>query len=177
MQQLDESRLSFFRNTLQSIKDKPYQQARSLPGDFYTDSRWLEIERNELFAKHWNCVGRVEEVSRRGDYFAFDLVGEPIVIVHGQDGVIRALSNVCRHRGPVVANGKGNAKGFVCPYHHWSYDTTGLLVNAPSMESRETTDLKKCRLPVLTCEFWQGFIFVSLNPGAPISCFHRFPRI
>jgi phenylpropionate dioxygenase-like ring-hydroxylating dioxygenase large terminal subunit len=67
----------------------------------------------------------------------------------------------------VVADGKGNARKFMCPYHHWAYDTTGRLLNAPHMESHQAFDMKDCRLPELKCEFWQGFIFVNLNPDAP----------
>ena len=157
---------SLFLKTLRSIKDKPYEQGFSLPGAFYTDPGWLQTERNELFARDWFCVGRVEEVRQAGDYFAFDHIGEPILVVHGRDGEIRALSNVCRHRGTVLAEGSGNARKFLCPYHHWAYDTTGQLLNAPQLDSHEAFNLRQCRLPELKCEFWQGFIFVNLNPRA-----------
>ena len=110
--------------------------------------------------------GRVEEVKRPGDFFSFDHVGEPLLVVHGRDGVIRVLANVCRHRGTVIAEGSGNAKKFLCPYHHWAYDTTGQLLNAPHLESHEAFNMRQCRLPELKCEFWQGFIFVNLNPRA-----------
>ena len=87
------------RKTLAAIRDEPYEKAHALPGEFYTSADWLNIERDELFRNQWLCVGRVEEVSGPGDYMAFDLAGEPVVVAHGADGVIRALSNVCRHRG------------------------------------------------------------------------------
>jgi len=156
-----------FLKTLRSIKRKPYERGYSLPGAFYTDPDWMRLECEKLFAEDWFCVGRVEEVAKPGDYFAFDHIGEPVLVVHGRDGVIRALSNVCRHRGTVVASGSGNARKFMCPYHHWAYDTAGQLLNAPHMESHQAFDMKLCRLPELNCEFWQGFIFVNLNPRAP----------
>ncbi|MDH3387371.1 MAG: aromatic ring-hydroxylating dioxygenase subunit alpha [Gammaproteobacteria bacterium] len=156
-----------FRKTLRSIRGANYDRGFSLPGSFYTDPLWLQTECRELFLKDWFCVGRVEEVAKAGDFFSFDQIGEPILVVHGSDGVIRALSNVCRHRGTVIASGSGNTKKFLCPYHHWAYDTTGQLLNAPHMESHQAFNLKQCRLPELKCEFWQGFIFVNLNPRAP----------
>lgn len=153
-----------FRKTLRAIKGRDYEQGFSLPGAFYTDSAWLQAECDELFMRDWFCVGRVEEVSKPGDFFSFDQVGEPVLVVHGRDGVIRTMSNVCRHRGTVLASGSGNTKKFLCPYHHWAYDTSGQLLNAPHMESHQAFDMKKCRLRQLSIEFWQGFIFVNLNP-------------
>ncbi|TNF86527.1 MAG: Rieske (2Fe-2S) protein [Gammaproteobacteria bacterium] len=114
---------SSFRRILRQISDLEYEKGFALPGAFYTDSQWLQIEREQLFLRDWFCVGRIEEVSQPGDYFSFDQVGEPILIVHGRDGVIRALANVCRHRGTVIASGSGNSKKFLCPYHHWAYDS------------------------------------------------------
>jgi len=157
---------SLFIKTLRTIKGKPHAQGFSLPGVFYSDPQWMQTEREALFASDWFCVGRVEEVSQPGDFFTFDHIGEPILVVHGRDGVVRALANVCRHRGTAVASGSGNCKKFMCPYHHWAYDTSGQLLNAPQMDANKDFDRKQCRLPQLKIEFWQGFIFVSLNENA-----------
>ena len=157
--------VSEFRQTLQALSGKSYAQGFSLPGRFYTDPEWLRVEREELFARDWVCVGRVEEIASPGDYFTFDHVGEPVLVVHGRDGVIRALANVCRHRGTAVASGSGNVKKFMCPYHHWAYDTQGQLLNAPHMDAQEQFDRKRCSLPQLASETWRGFIFVSLSDG------------
>ena len=73
------------KKTLRSIMDKPYEQGYSLPGAFYTDADWMRTECEELFARDWFCC-RVEEVANPGDYFAFDHIGEPLLIVHGRDG-------------------------------------------------------------------------------------------
>ena len=155
------------RKKLKSIRGKPYESAESLPGEFYTSDEWLAVEREELFGTQWVCVGRVEEVNKPGDFMAFDLAGEPVVITRGDDDVIRALSNVCRHRGTVLVEGKGNSKRFVCPYHHWSYNNVGQLIAAPAITARDNFDPKTCRLPELRCELWKGFIFVALSDEAP----------
>lgn len=154
-------------HVLASMQGKPYEQAHSLPGAFYTDPHWLDIERRYLFGQQWVCAGRIEELGSPGDYMTFDLIGEPVLLVHGSDGVIRALSNVCRHRGTKVAEGTGNLNRFVCPYHHWTYDTAGRLINAPHIETRDTFDPAHCHLPELRCTTWQGFLFVSLDANAP----------
>ena len=156
-----------FLDTLRSIEGKAYEEGYSLPGAFYTDPDWMRFECERLFARDWICVGREEEVASPGDYFTYQHIDEPILVVHGRDGVVRALSNVCRHRGTVIASGSGNARKFMCPYHHWSYDTGGQLLNAPHMDSHQAFDRAGCRLPELACETWRGFLFVSLNPCAP----------
>ena len=158
---------SALRERLRGIVGVEYERGYALPGAFYTDPDWLQVERDELFLRDWFCVGRVEEVARPGDYFCFDQVGEPILVVHGHDGVIRALANVCRHRGTVVASGSGNSKKFLCPYHHWAYDTSGQLLNAPHMELHQDFAIEDCRLKPLGCETWQGFVFVNLDAEAP----------
>jgi phenylpropionate dioxygenase-like ring-hydroxylating dioxygenase large terminal subunit len=155
-----------FLETLRSIKGKPYDEGYSLPGGFYTDADWLRFECETLFARDWFCVGREEEVANPGDYFTYQHIDEPILVVRGRDGVVRALSNVCRHRGMVVASGSGNARKFMCPYHHWAYDTSGQLLNAPHMETHQAFDRERCQLPELNCESWLGFIFVNLDPQA-----------
>ena len=147
---------------LGEVANRPYEQARSLPAGFYHDPAFLALEREQLFRRGWNCVGRREEIAKPGDYMAVRLCDEPIVLTHGEDGQIRALSNVCRHRGTVMASGKGHRRRIICPYHHWSYDSKGKLIAAPRMEPRPDFDQADCRLPEFACVEWQGFLFVSL---------------
>jgi len=153
--------------TLARYSERPYEQAWSMPRAFYTDPAVLAIEKEQLFLREWICVGRAEEVSQPGDFVAFDICSEPIVVVHGKDGKVRAFSNVCRHRGAVVASGRGNRKNLLCPYHNWAYDTFGHLVSAPGIDEREDFDRANCRLPEFACTVWQGFVFVSLASNPP----------
>ena len=84
-----------------------------------------------------------------GDYFTTQIIGEPIVVARARDGEIAAMSAVCQHRAMLVAEGHGNARGLVCPYHHWVYGLDGKLVNAPAMERTCDFDKKAVRLPEL----------------------------
>ena len=101
-----------------------------------------------------------------GDYFTTQIIGEPIVVARARDGVVRAMSSVCQHRAMLVAEGKGNARGFVCPYHHWVYGLDGRLVNAPAMERTCGFDKKAVRLPEFKVETWLGFLFINFDPDA-----------
>lgn len=156
-----------FTELLSSIGGKPHSSALSLPAAFYTDPGWTREEQETLFGKQWVCVGRQQEVASAGDYMACEVAGEPIVIVHGADGIIRALSNVCRHRGTLLTENKGNSSSIVCPYHHWAYDYAGKLTAAPHIKIHDTFNINECSLPQFSCDNWQGFLFVCLADDPP----------
>jgi phenylpropionate dioxygenase-like ring-hydroxylating dioxygenase large terminal subunit len=141
-----------------------FDSAWTMPADFYTDPAVLALEAAQLFAKEWICIGRTEEIARPGDYMSFQLCNEPLIAVRDGDRKLHVLSNVCRHRGTILAAGSGNAPLLVCPYHHWSYDLKGRLKAAPRLDAHKSFDRASCRLPEFPCEEWLGFLFTSLKP-------------
>jgi nitrite reductase/ring-hydroxylating ferredoxin subunit len=140
--------------------------AETLPPACYTDAAFYELEKEALFNHEWLCVGREDWVKAPGDYFTTQIVGEPIVVARARDGVVRAMSAVCQHRAMLVAEGKGNTRGFMCPYHHWVYGLDGRLVNAPAMERTCGFDKKAIRLPEFKVETWLGFLFINFDTAA-----------
>ena len=137
-----------------------------MPPGFYTSPEFLEVERELVFRREWVCIGHTGEVPNPGDYFVTELVGEPLLVVRDDDGEVRVLSNVCRHRANLLAAGKGNCSVFTCGYHAWTYARDGRLLRAPLMESVEGFDRAGCRLPSFRTEVWESFIFVNLDDGA-----------
>ena len=154
------------QEALADIKGDGIGQARTLPNQFYTSEEFSELEREEIFRKEWVCLGRVEEVPKPGDYFTTELIDEPLIVVRGKDNRVRVLSNVCRHRSSVIAEGDGNTKNFVCPYHAWTYGTDGQLLRAPYMDKVKGFKVKGCRLPEFATEVWHGFLYVNLDGKA-----------
>jgi phenylpropionate dioxygenase-like ring-hydroxylating dioxygenase large terminal subunit len=140
--------------------------AFTMPGSFYTSEEVLELEREQLFRKKWVCLGRQEELPEPGDYRATELVGEPILLMRNAERRIKAMSNVCRHRGMPLLDGSGNCKRITCSYHAWTYDLDGDLVRASGVDDHHADFIRDCRLPEYPCEIWHGFIFVNLNAGA-----------
>jgi phenylpropionate dioxygenase-like ring-hydroxylating dioxygenase large terminal subunit len=120
---------SFIRSLASSAVD--LADAQTLPPECYTSAEFYEFEKEALYNHEWLCVGRADWVANPGDYFTTTLVGEPVVVARTLEGEIRAMSSVCQHRAMLVAEGHGNARGFLCPYHHWSYTLDGRLVAAP----------------------------------------------
>ena len=141
----------------------PINRARHLPGYMYPSEEVYALEKEKIFMRDWLCVARIEEIENPGDYMTFRLMNEPFIVARAADGSINAYRNSCAHRGLVVAKGSGNAKGFTCEYHGWSYDLAGQLVGAPFMDDVQDFDLSTCRLPPLQCDVWAGWIFISFN--------------
>jgi choline monooxygenase len=141
--------------------------AGTMPSRWYTDSRFLELEKERILWTTWQPVGRAEMVARPGDYFACEIVGEPLVVTRGKDDVLRAFYNVCRHRGAMVARGKGNRKSLQCHYHGWTYGLDGKLLRAPEFEGVQNWRADDVCLPEVKVELWGPFIFINLDPHAP----------
>ena len=142
------------------------EDAYAMPAEFYTSLDFLEEEIEILLRRDWMCVGHVGEVRNPGDFFTTEMLDEQLLVVRDPDDVVRVMSNVCRHRGNRVAEGSGNARKFICPYHTWTYDTTGALKVAPMMKRQKSFDQLKCGLPLFRSEIWNGWIFVDLEGDA-----------
>jgi phenylpropionate dioxygenase-like ring-hydroxylating dioxygenase large terminal subunit len=155
----------FFESLESSIVE--VNSAQALPPLCYTNREFFEFEKEALFCHEWLCVGRVSWIPKPGDYFTTSHVGEPLVVLRNREGVIKTLSTVCRHRAMFVVEGHGNARGFTCPYHHWSYSLDGKLRGAPAMDRACNFSKEQIRLPEFKLETWLGFIFINFDLDAP----------
>jgi choline monooxygenase len=138
----------------------------TLPTEVYLDPALLEREKESLFGKTWQIVGRRDQVARSGDYFTAQLVGEPLLIARGNDGVLRGFYNVCRHRAGPPAEGCGSRKVFRCGYHGWTYSLDGRLLNAPEMDGTNNFDHSQFGLQPVPIDEWGAWVFVNLDAAA-----------
>ena len=142
-----------------------YQQgSRTLPREAYTKPEVLEIERERIHARSWNCVGRASMLARPGDYVLRDVAGESIIILRDRTNTIRAFFNICRHRGTRLCNtAEGHfSETIQCPYHAWTYSTDGRLIGAPHMQEVEEFDKRDYPLHSAALAEWEGFLFVNV---------------
>ncbi len=134
----------------------------ALPRDFYTDPALFECDMRSMLLKHWFCAGHASSIARPGDYLVIDLGEESVIVVRTPTGQVRALVNVCRHRGSRLCTGragKAPAARLTCPYHAWSYDLDGNLLAARLMpESFRRSEMGLKTLPVRVVE---GLIFTT----------------
>lgn len=139
--------------------------AETLPSRWYTESQFLDLEKEKLFWRTWQPVGRTDMVARTGDFFTCEVMGEPLVVTRGKGDQLRAFFNVCQHRAGPVAKGRGNRKSLQCAYHGWTYSLDGQLLNAPEFEGvRQWQKGAVCLEPVAV-EVWGPFVFVNLDPA------------
>jgi len=153
---------------LRQYAELPLEEIRTLDPEHYTSPALFGLEIEHIWKKEWILVGHVCELKKPGDFFAFDLINEPMIVVRGEDMKIRAVSSVCRHRFmPVVRHGtRGNAGRFVCPYHKWTYGLDGELKSALYMQENRCFHLREIGLPEFRLEIWNDLIWVNLDDNA-----------
>jgi choline monooxygenase len=158
--------------------DPDIARAWTLPAQLYWDQTTFSLEKERLFARTWQVVGHVHQVASPGDYFTTELVGEPLVIVRGQDGQLRGFYNVCRHRAGPAAEGCGSRKLFRCGYHGWTYGLDGALINATEIDGVEGFRPEDFALAPVRTEEWFNLVFVNLDPQArPLrECLGQLPQ-
>ncbi|MEM8501056.1 MAG: aromatic ring-hydroxylating dioxygenase subunit alpha [Pseudomonadota bacterium] len=156
-------------NLLEQTKEITTQsigRAEALPFASYHEPDYFFEEQRKIFSRDWVFVCMEANIANPGDYHAVNIAGEPIVVIRGQDGALRAMSNVCRHRGVVMLQGSGTAKNVVCPYHAWTYSDQGQLKAIPHPGDVSIDKASHC-LPQFTLDTLHGLVFVSLNPDVP----------
>jgi Rieske 2Fe-2S family protein len=135
----------------------------SLLQPFYASPDIYAFDIDHVLKRHWHCVGHESSIANPGDYFLFEIDTESVIIVRGQDKAVRALMNVCRHRGSrICKEPSGNLKSglLVCPYHAWIYKLDGSLRKARMMPANfDGAGLGLNQIPLRLVD---GLIFVSL---------------
>ena len=147
----------------------PLEEARALPFAAYRSEELFALEMGRVFRSDWVAVCAEAALADVGDYLAIDIAGEPLVLIRGADGELRALSNVCRHRGTILLDpGVDNLHTgrIVCPYHGWSYSDSGTFRGAPYAQGASIDRDEHC-LPSFRTEVWMGVVFVCLSADAP----------
>ncbi|MGD0180864.1 MAG: aromatic ring-hydroxylating dioxygenase subunit alpha [Terriglobales bacterium] len=160
------------QSTIESVlasydADASLSEASTIPSSWYVDSRIAELETNAVFSKTWQMVGRIEQVEKPGQFVTASVAGEPIVVVRGNDGVLRGFYNVCRHHAAaVVTEPCGQASILHCPYHGWNYGLDGSLKGMPEFDGVKNFERQQNGLVPVKAETWEKFVFVNLDPEA-----------
>jgi Rieske 2Fe-2S family protein len=138
----------------------------SLTQPFYTDEKIYGLDLEKIYLNYWLYVGHKSQIPKPGSYFTVQLGSEPVLIVRGEDDQVRALINVCRHRGSMLCtDAAGQLKKLVCPYHQWVYDLDGTLRAAKLMP--EEFDKTSFHLHQIHCRELEGFLFISFAQDPP----------
>jgi phenylpropionate dioxygenase-like ring-hydroxylating dioxygenase large terminal subunit len=141
----------------------------SLPSWAYSDPEFLALERERVFRPSWQVICHLSEIPNPGDYQCFDFIGESLFALRGNDGVVRAFHNVCRHRASRLLDGpRGHCtRRVICPYHAWSYDLEGRLASVGDRAAFPHLDISREALAPVEMEIYAGFVFVRIQGGGP----------
>ncbi len=160
--------ISQIKNVMQ-----PVATARGLPNAFYTDAAVHEQEKQLVFHKNWTCIGFGKDVTEPGFAKPVNHLGMPLVMVRGQDGMLRVFQNVCRHRGMILVDEPKQVKGVIsCPYHAWCYELNGKLratphVGGPGNNVDPNIDRATLGLLEVRSHVWMDLVFVNVTGDAP----------
>lgn len=131
----------------------------------YTDGDWFTQEQSRLFGRVWLLAAVKPMLAKHRDYRTLTLAGKQVVL-QNHDGVIRAFSNICRHRMARIQNEEFGNRALVCPYHHWAYDACGKLIHThrdPSVFGFTPEETADIRLPQYAVKTIGSLVFVNLS--------------
>ncbi|MGL5808996.1 MAG: aromatic ring-hydroxylating oxygenase subunit alpha [Nocardioides sp.] len=141
---------------------KPFGQSRMLPAAAYLDDAVLDWERAHIF-NGWIALGRAEEVTKPRQMKVYAAGVGGVLVVRGDDGVLRGFENACRHRGHELlpCGGTAENRAIVCPYHAWAYRLDGSLIGAPGFRQATGFDFADFSLHPVELREWHGWVFAD----------------
>jgi glycine betaine catabolism A len=147
---------------------KPFGESRMLPVAAYRDPEVLVWERDNLFGG-WLALGRAEELKRPRQMKAYAAGASGVLVVRGDDGVLRGFENACRHRGHelLACDATADNRAIVCPYHAWAYRLDGSLIGAPGYRGVKNFDPTEYTLRPVELREWHGWVFANRDADMP----------
>ncbi|MBV8347628.1 MAG: aromatic ring-hydroxylating dioxygenase subunit alpha [Mycolicibacterium sp.] len=139
----------------------------------YLSEDYARAERDRLWRKVWQQVGRVEEIPEVGSYLTYDILDDSIIVVRTAPDQIKAHHNVCMHRGrrlidtPAGArNACGRArKSFVCGFHGWTYGLDGQCIHVPEQPDWQgALTPGNTHLSTVNVDTWGGWVWINMDP-------------
>jgi phenylpropionate dioxygenase-like ring-hydroxylating dioxygenase large terminal subunit len=139
----------------------------------YISPDYARAERDKLWRKVWQQVGRVEEIPEVGRYLTYDILDDSIIVVRTAADQIKAHHNVCMHRGRRLVdtpdgakNACGRKKSFVCGFHGWAYDLDGTNIHVPEQPDWQgALTAENTHLGTVNVDTWGGWIWINMDPG------------
>ena len=139
----------------------------------YLSEDYARAERDKLWRKVWQQVGRVEDLAEVGSYLTYDILDDSIIVVCTGPNEFKAHHNVCMHRGRRLVDtpdGAKNAcgrtrKSFVCGFHGWTYGLDGQCIHVPEEQDWQgVVTADNTHLGKVNVDTWGGWIWINMDP-------------
>lgn len=157
--------------------DPDVTRARTIAKDFYLDEGVWALARERIFARAWHWLGPLDEVAAPGSLAPLTLLpgllDEPLLLSRDEAGMLRALSNVCTHRGMPLVEAPCRAREIRCPYHSRRFGLDGRLRFMPGFEGACDFPSAADHLPQAALAAHGGHAFASLDPALPFDDWSR----
>ena len=159
------------REELESVR-VPIERALTLPARAFTSPAFFELEVERIFHRHWMAVAFEATLSAPGDMRPIELFGQPVVLIRGDDAVLRAFHNICPYDGCLAVRSEQRAAREIEVYYHgWRYDLHGRLLAAPYWDGTPAGDPaclggRNADLVEIPSECRLGLLFVDLGGRA-----------
>ena len=131
----------------------------------YRDQSFHDLEVEKVWRRTWQFACFEEDIPNVGDYTLYEIAGICIIVTRSGQQEFSAFYNACRHRGAALVDKSGSRKRFVCPYHGWTYDLRGNLVDVPAKwdfpHVCENEKIKSVRVAS-----FMGILFVNMDEDA-----------
>ena len=135
--------------------------------DRYASREFHRLEATRMWTRTWQFVGREEQIPKPGDHLVYDIIDSSIIVMRGDDGVIRGFHNSCLHRGRALRMDGGTVGKLKCPYHGFTWSLKGKLESIPCAWDFKHIEGQNNDLPQVRVESWLGFVFINLDDNAP----------
>ncbi len=141
-----------------------------LPIETYIDPDYFRKTYDAIFLAKPLGLALSVELPEPGTYLARKMLGKPLLFTRDKEGQVHLFLNVCRHRGAgLCEEGRGKATRFSCPYHAWTYDSTGRLVGIYGKNTFGMDDTESLGLVELPCAERAGIVWGALTPGIELN--------
>ncbi len=155
--------------------DPDISKAETLSSEFYKNENYFEASKEKIFFRSWQYVCDSDNAAIPGQLFPFTLLenflNEPLLLSRDKSDRLHCLSNVCTHRGNILIEGNCIEKNIRCRYHGRRFELDGKFISMPEFENVKNFPSKKDDLPEIPFSLWEKFLFVSMNPVAPVMNF------
>lgn len=139
-----------------------------IPYSVYTSQDYAQREYDQLWSAVWQWACHIDHIPETGDYYVYDVGDHSALIVRTDSGEIKAYYNACMHRGTQLKppGSCGFSTELRCPFHGWRWSLDGTFVELPGRWDFPHVTDDSHRLPEMSVDVWEGFVFVSFDPDA-----------
>jgi choline monooxygenase len=148
--------------------DPNIARARTISTEVYTSSSLYQEAKEKIFAPSWQFIGDTDRATESSNIYPFTLLdgylSEPLLLVRDKSDVLRCMSNVCTHRGNLMAYEPCKSSQLRCKYHGRVFGLDGKFQFMPEFKEVENFPTEADDLKHLPLFQWEKLLFTTLNP-------------